>query len=186
MVAGGLGGIAGTWAMNEFQREWTLAVEGPPPESAAGKHDARDWQERDEHQNSNELAAQAAARALLGRALTRAELRTAAPALHFAFGAAMAGLYGGWASRRDGGSVATGLAFGAALWLVADVVAMPVLGLSRPTTRRPLEKHLQALASHLVYGMTTELVRQPCEAIIGPPARTAAGAASGHNRRATR
>ena len=110
-------GLAATWAMSEVQRVWTRAVDGRVPDSAGGKHDARDWQERSEHRNSNELAA-------------------------------------------------AGLGFGAALWLVADVVAMPLLGLSRPTTRRRLEMHLQSLAAHLVYGITTELVRHPAGGLL--------------------
>ena len=57
-LAGAVGGLAGTSAMNEAQRAWTNAVDGQAPESSAGKHDARDWQERTEGQNSNEIAAQ--------------------------------------------------------------------------------------------------------------------------------
>jgi len=66
LAAGIVGGLAGTWVMNYTQRWWTLAVDGHPPHSAAGKHDARDWQERTERQNSNELAANRIATALTG------------------------------------------------------------------------------------------------------------------------
>lgn len=73
-VAGALGGIAATLAMNKAQRRWTLAADGRPPMSAAGERDARDWQERDEGQNSNELAAQCLAALFLDRPLTTSEL----------------------------------------------------------------------------------------------------------------
>ena len=53
VVAGAIGGLAGTLAMNDAQRAGTLAAGERPPQSAAGMHDARDWQERSEHQNSN-------------------------------------------------------------------------------------------------------------------------------------
>jgi hypothetical protein len=36
-------------------------------------------------------------------------------------------------------------------------VAVPALHLSRPDTEYPIDAHLQALASHLVYGAVTEL-----------------------------
>jgi hypothetical protein len=36
---------------------------------------------------------------------------------------------------------------------------LPALGLSKPTTEYPLSTHAYALASHLVYGLTTEIVR---------------------------
>jgi Protein of unknown function (DUF1440) len=160
-VAGVVAGLIGTWLMSEFQRAWTRAVDGHPPDSAGGKHDARDWQERSEDQNSNELAVQAIATRLIGRRVTRDEMRIAAPLMHYSFGSAVAGAYGMWAERLRNGRVLTGLGFGAALWLVADIVAMPLLRLSGPTNRRPLEMHLQAFTAHLVYGAATELVRRP-------------------------
>jgi hypothetical protein len=92
--------LVGTWAMSEAQRGWTRAVDGDLPESAAGKHDARDWQERHEHQNANELAAQALARYLIGRNLTREELPVAAALMHYGFGAAMGALYDAYSERR--------------------------------------------------------------------------------------
>src|SRR5688572_6036225 len=92
-LAGASGGLAGTWAMNHFQASWSRAVHGVQPMSAAGKHDARDWQELAEGQNANELAAQTVADHTLGRPLERRELKVGATAIHFAFGAAMGGLY---------------------------------------------------------------------------------------------
>jgi uncharacterized protein DUF1440 len=158
MVAGAIAGLAGTLAMNEAQRAWTRVADGHAPDSAGGRHDARDWQERSEHQNSNELAAQGIAGVVLGRRLTRAELRFAAPLAHFLFGAAMGALYGAYAERRQ--ATASGAAFGTTVWLVADEIAMPLLGLSDSTARRPLEMHLQSLVSHLIFGTATEMTRR--------------------------
>ncbi len=83
MIAGAAAGLADTSAMSEAQRLWTYAVDGDAPESAGGRHDARDWQERSERQNSNDLAAQAiagygAATEVTRRALT-ARFEDAAP-----------------------------------------------------------------------------------------------------------
>lgn len=153
ILAGALGGIAGTWAMSEAQRAWTNAVDGKPPDSAAGKHDARDWQERSEGQNSNEIAAQLLATRIAGLRLDRAELAVAAALTHYTFGAAMGALYGAYRERRR---QATGIGFGLTVWLLADEIAMPLLGLSDSTLRRPLEKHLQSIAAHIVFGMATE------------------------------
>jgi putative membrane protein len=156
-LAGAMGGLAGTWAMSEAQRMWTHAVDGQAPDSAAGKHDARDWQERSEGQNSNEIAAQAAATTTLGRRLDRDELAVGAALMHYSFGTAAGALYGVFAARRP--RHASGLAFGLAVWLLADEIAMPLLGLSDSTLRRPAEKRLQSIAAHIVFGMTTELTR---------------------------
>jgi hypothetical protein len=151
-------GFAGTLAMNAAQRLWTLAAGDPPRESAAGPHDARDWQERDEGQNSNEIFAQAVATTLV-RPLGKRELAVAASAVHFSFGSAVGALYGIYAHQR-GQRPRTGIGLGTALWFSADEIAMPVLGLSRSTLRRPAGKHLQSLAAHFVYGVLTEQVRR--------------------------
>lgn len=162
MIAGGIAGLAGTWAMNEVQRLWTRMVDDDVPDSAGGRHDARDWQERRESQNSNELAAQALAGAILGRPLTRQELRFAAPLVHYLFGAAMGAIYGAYTERRPADR--SGMGFGTTVWVAADEIAMPVLGLSGSTARRPLEMHLQSLVAHLVYGRATEMARRSVRA----------------------
>ena len=176
IAAGAVAGLVGTWAMSEAQRLWTHAVDGDAPESAGGRHDARDWQERSEHQNSNELAAQAVARVMLGRSLTRQELRVAAPLSHYLFGAAMGAVYGVYAQRRQ--APASGAAFGTTVWLAADEIAMPLLGLSQSTARRPLEMHLQSLVAHLVFGAATEMTRRSLQdnfEVAAPVRRTFAG-----------
>jgi uncharacterized membrane protein YagU involved in acid resistance len=66
------------------------------------------------------------------------------------------------------GLLQRGLGFAALhSWFAADEVAMPVLGLSEPTTRRPLEMHLQSLTAHLVYGAMTEVVRRLVRSQLG-------------------
>jgi hypothetical protein len=155
--------------MSEAQRLWTHVVDGDVPESAGGRHDARDWQERSEHQNSNELAAQVIARYILGRDLTREELRFAAPLSHYVFGAAVGALYGVYAQRRS--APTSGVGFGTTVWLAADEIAMPLLGLSDSTTRRPLEMHLQSLAAHLVYGTVAEMTRRSVQARLASSPR---------------
>jgi hypothetical protein len=165
-VAGAVGGIAGSLAMNYTQRLWTLMVDRDAPRSAAGPHDARDWQERTENQNSNEIAAQALARFALDRSLSEKELSIAAAVVHFGFGAAVGAIYsaylGGTSHKQQSGS-----AFGSAVWLTADELAMPLLGLSRSTLQRPLEMHCQSLVAHLVYGVVTERVRRVTRRALG-------------------
>ncbi len=159
-IAGAVGGLAGTLAMNYAQRLWTLAADRGAPSSAAGPHDARDWQERSEDQNSNEMAAQALARATINRRLSDRELSILAPAIHFSFGAAAGAIYHGAYLHPVSHDRRSGTLFGSALWLVADEIAMPVLGLSRSTLQRPVEMHCQSFVAHLVYGVVAERVRR--------------------------
>ena len=55
---------------------------------------------------------------------------------------------------------ASGVPFGLAVWLLADELALPALGLSQPPTCCALSTHPYALVSHCVYGFTTECTRR--------------------------
>jgi putative membrane protein len=162
LISGAIAGVVGTWAMSEAQRVWTHVVDDDVPESAGGRHDARDWQERSEHQNANELVAQTLAVYIAGRRLTLQELGIAAPLVHYLFGAAMGAIYGVYTERRR--SDRSGACFGTTVWLAADEVAMPLLGLSETIACRPLEMHFQSLVAHLIFGTTTELTRRTVRA----------------------
>ena len=43
---------------------------------------------------------------------------------------------------------------------LAEEIAMPLVGLSGPPTDTPLSGHVNALASHLVYGLVTHFKRK--------------------------
>jgi len=166
LVSGLVGGLAGTWAMSEFQGWWSRAVDGFESPSSAGRHDARDWQEKDEEQNANELAAQEIAIHTIDRPLTRAELGVAATAVHYAFGAALGALYGAVGETMPAVRAGAGAGFGSAVWFGADEIAMPILGLSGPTTERRADHHAQSFATHIVFGVTTEIVRRAVRAMM--------------------
>ena len=51
------------------------------------------------------------------------------------------------------------------LWLVADELAVPALGLAKGPRNYPLSAHGSALGSHLVYGAAAELVRSGLRAV---------------------
>jgi uncharacterized membrane protein YagU involved in acid resistance len=164
--AGIIGGLVGTYAMSEFQGWWSRAVRGEQPQSSGGEHDARDWQELEEDANANELAAQTVAKATIGRPLDREELSVAAPAVHYTFGAMLGGFYGAMAENAPGVRSLSGAAYGTAVWAAADEIAMPVLGLSDRTDQQPFERHFHSFAAHIVFGVTTELVRRGVRAAL--------------------
>jgi putative membrane protein len=166
VVAGIVGGLAATWAMSEAQAWWTRAVHGAEPQSAAGRHDARDWQERTEGQNANELAAAAVGETLLDRPLRRQELAVGAAAMHYSFGSAVGALYGALAEVSPPIKTGMGTGYGSLVWAGADELGMPVLGLSGPTSERPAEAHAQSLAAHLVFGLTLEIVRRGVRRVL--------------------
>jgi hypothetical protein len=46
------------------------------------------------------------------------------------------------------------------VWLAGDEVALPALGLLEHPARYPLPVHANSMASHVVYGVTTEAARR--------------------------
>jgi uncharacterized membrane protein YagU involved in acid resistance len=75
-------------------------------------------------------------------------------------GTTSAAAYGVLAELAPIVTAGDGVAFGTALWLLADEVAVPAAGLSKPPREIPVTTHIYALVSHLVYGWITEMVRR--------------------------
>jgi putative membrane protein len=158
-ISGFVGGLVGTWLMSEYQGWWSRRVDGVEPQSAGGRHDARDWEEKNEGNNANEQASQAVARRTAGRELTRRELEVAAPVLHYAFGGALGAAYGTVAERAPWATAGLGTAYGTTVWAGADEIAMPAIGWSDPR-RFKLQDHVQSFTAHLVFGLATEVTRR--------------------------
>ncbi len=157
-LAGAIGGLVASWVMTQFAELWTKVAEGHESQSTGGEHDARDWQERTEDQNATELVAQRLAELTVDRTLTPDELGVAAPLVHYGFGISTAAVYGALVEPFEANSL-TGAAFGTAVWLGADNVGVPMLSLSQGPQEYTAETYAQGFATHLVYGVTTELVR---------------------------
>jgi len=171
MVAGLAGGLIASWTMNQFQAAWTrLAENSDKPHGAqsmqpsdGSKGDGQDAKEQDD---ATVKAAKAISENVLGHELQESEKKPAGAAVHYAFGTASGALYGALAEVAPQVTSAAGLPFGAAFWLVADEVSVPLLGLSKGPAEYPLSTHAYSLASHLVYGATTELSRRAVRHIL--------------------
>jgi uncharacterized membrane protein YagU involved in acid resistance len=104
--------------------------------------------------------AETVSREVFQHPLSRQEKSVAGPAVHYGYGAAVGGVYGALAEAAPVVTAGAGLSYAAALWLLGDEVAVPLLGLSKAPSQYPLSTHISALASHLVYGLTLELTRR--------------------------
>jgi hypothetical protein len=148
IIAGILGGLAGAWTMNQFQR---IVMATKP---------LAEQEEKRESEDATMKVAQAVAKPFLQRDLTKEEKQKAGPVVHYAYGAAIGGLYGGAATEDRGTTAGFGAAYGTAAFVLGDEVALPALGLSGNPLDYPVSSHAEALASHLVYGLTLEAVRR--------------------------
>lgn len=103
---------------------------------------------------------------VLHRSLSQREKKQGGSFVHYAFGTAIGGLYGVMTEASPHAKRGFGLPFGTALFVGADEVAVPVLGLSPSPLATKAQDHIYALASHFVYGATTELVRRGVRACL--------------------
>lgn len=151
-VAGLIGGLVASWVMGGFQAALSAISEDDKKSS--------DKSNEKKEEPANVKAAEEISEAVFDHKLTKAEKKPAGKAMHYAMGGGSGLIYGIAAELAPVTSVGVGLPFGAAVWLIADDVVVPALGLSKPATEFPLSTHAYALSSHLVYGLTTDLVRR--------------------------
>jgi uncharacterized membrane protein YagU involved in acid resistance len=165
LVTGLIGGLVASWTMDRFQDVW-LKLSENGERSASGRAAEQD-EDQQRTNASNETqddttirAASAISEGIFDHKLSEDEKRIAGPAVHYAVGTGVGGVYGALAEVMPEVTTGIGLPFGAVFWLVVDETMVPVLGLSKPPTKYPVSTHVYALASHLVYGLTAELVRR--------------------------
>jgi len=150
VAAGAAAGVLGSWAMNEFQALLSRA-------SQSGE---QQQQQQSSDEPATVKAARAVSRNVLHRDLEDSEKKTAGEIAHYAMGVVSGAVYGATTAVLPAASAGLGLAFGTALWLIADETVVPALGFSKGPMEYPVSSHVSALASHLVYGVTTDLGRR--------------------------
>jgi putative membrane protein len=97
---------------------------------------------------------------ILGRRLNHKEKECATVVIHYLFGTLTGGVYGALAEHQPSVTAGAGTLFGAVLLLCTHESAFPALGLSAPPQRQSSREQASEAATHLVYGLTTELIRR--------------------------
>jgi putative membrane protein len=175
MVAGMLAGCAASWLMTTLGN--TGKAQAKPQsqrgrgESGRGTHQSSARRKASENggvavEEPTVATAQVVARKMFERELSSDEKRIAGPAVHFAYGSLVGALYGGVAEILPSVGAGLGLPFGAALWLLGDEIAVPALGLGKSPAEITPDKHADALASHFVYGITTDVLRRVLRHVV--------------------
>jgi hypothetical protein len=150
--------------MDQFQSLWSKASEQMEEKP---KREQSQAGSQTDSEDATMKAADKLSRDLLDQPLTKEQKKQAGPVVHYVFGSAMGALYG-IASELlpDVATRGFGTVFGATLFVVADEIAVPMLGLADKPTETPLSSHVYGLVSHLVYGATTEGVRRAATAAL--------------------
>jgi putative membrane protein len=157
LVAGIAGGLLASLVMELFQALWTKAAEAIERARAEEQKNKRKGRRKDP---ANVKAARSISKHVFGKKLPKSKKKFAGEVVHYAMGTTSAAVYGALAEASPITTVGDGLAFGTAVWLLADEISVPALRLSKLPTKIPVSTHLYALISHLVYGWTTETVRR--------------------------
>ena len=167
LVAGLAGGLVASWTMNRFQDVWMkLSASDDSANKQSSEQnknleaDQLEASDNDEQDDATVKAASAVSKGIFGHRLTKDEKKIAGSAVHYSLGTGVGGLYGAVAEVVPEVTNGAGLPFGAAFWLVVDETAVPLLGLSKGPTNYPVSTHGYALTSHLVYGLTAEVIRR--------------------------
>jgi len=167
IVSGVIGGLFASWVMNQFQagtKKVTSRFQEEDQEADRWSG-AQGRRERErfiggEDENATEKVAVAVVEGAFHHELEPEERKSAGQLVHYAYGSVIGGLYG-WVAETSGAArIGSGSAFGAALWLAGDEIGIPAFGLSKKPQEYPISVHGSALAAHIVYGVTTEVVRR--------------------------
>jgi hypothetical protein len=158
LAAGVIGGLAATIIMSQFQAAWGKASEALRREEDSYSREEEDQQDEDATMKAAGMLAAAG-----GSRLSHEEKKKARPLVHYAFGSAMGAAYGlanefAPVGRKMLNPLLSGSGFGTALFLGADEWAVPALGLAESAKKSPVSSHIYGWASHLVYGLTLEMV----------------------------
>jgi putative membrane protein len=174
-VAGVVGGLAASWVMSVFFNVLeTLSSKVKEKFETSHASREKDLLEMAERRHERPESVQAAAgedepatvkaatmvsEKVFGHEMTECEKAVSGPAVHYAFGGLVGGIYGALAETTPLATTGYGLPYGAAVWALADEVAVPALRLGKPPTQAPLSIHVSALGAHLAYGATLECTR---------------------------
>ncbi len=156
LLSGIIGGLVGTFVMSEVR----TMLQPPQRPTFWSKREREQRARAAGSQDATKKAADKLAQAVLRRKLSKQEKEVAGPLVHYTYGSLSGGFYGLATALEPQLGAGAGLPFGAAVWLLGDELATPALGLTPSSKHYPLSTHLYSLATHLVYGVTTDAMRR--------------------------
>jgi putative membrane protein len=163
ILAGMAGGLAAAWVMNDFMTGLGKKLQQSAPSEKEDRQQeaSQEQSQQDQPQEDATMkAADAVAYTATGEHLSHAQKEMGGPIVHYAFGALSGALYGGLAEYSPTVTSGFGTGFAGVLFSTADLLAVPALRLAPSPANQPASAHASPFAAHIVYGITTELVRR--------------------------
>lgn len=148
VAIGAVAGAGATWLMDRV----TQTLYDREPAEVRRREDAARGEK-----TAYEIAAEKSA-ALVDREVTETQRRQIGLAIHWTLGVSAGALYGVLRNRVRRFGIGSGIAYGAAFWILMDEAALALLGLTPPPQEFPWQTHARGLAGHLVLGGTVEAV----------------------------
>lgn len=155
IAMGAVAGAAATWLMTKVT---TAMYERESPQA----------RRREEAARGNKNAYQIAAEKYgdwAGADLDDEDTKHLGEMLHWSLGVSAGAFYGALRNVFPSLSLGSGLAYGAAFWLLMDEMAVPALGLTPGPKAFPWQTHVRGLAGHAVLGAAVEAVFDVADAI---------------------
>ena len=147
VIDGAIAGAVATWAMGKVT-------------TALYEREDRAARQREDEARAGRTAYEAAAEkasAVVGNTLSEEERKRYGSAIHWTLGIAAGAVYGALRPRVERVSLARGLAFGTAFWLLMDEGVTPAIGLTRGPAAFPWQTHARGLAGHLAFGAVADV-----------------------------
>lgn len=151
VLKGAIAGAVGVWAMDRV--DWYLYERGLDTAETRWQTEAA----RPGGMDPAHVIAKEAANAA-GVELSSPKENPAGLAVHYSLGIMPGMVYGAMRDRVEYVGAGRGLGFGAALFVLEDEIANPLLGTAAPPGRYPWTAHARGLVAHLVYGVVTDAV----------------------------
>ena len=163
VLAGMAGGLVAAWMMNEFSgtlgKKLDDAVESPA--------DKRELAAESDGEDATMKAADRIVETVTGgRHLTHEQREVGGPIVHYSMGTLTGGVYGALAEYCPAVRAGFGTTFGGVLFATADVFGVPAFHLGGWPDEYPVSSYASPLVGHLIYGVTTELVRRVVREIL--------------------
>jgi uncharacterized membrane protein YagU involved in acid resistance len=155
LAAGLIGGLAASWAANLLCRKLKQSRNRSHTNSSPNNERLLDQQKAAPAGLSTTISP-----AVFHQILAERERKVEAPVIRYALGSAIGGLYGATAEIAPKVTTGFGLSFATVIWLGADRIASRTFVRYRTRAKVPASSHLNIFVSHLVYGVTTEIVRR--------------------------